>query len=343
MPLDPNAIADALELDLNVGGNLATVMAVTAHLDFQIAQMNLIPYARMRAESLVTAELGDWRFNSTAGGPPMPANIPGWLNGADQCLVNATVRLQGELQFSAQSVASNEQAYQDRKLQHQAEAERMDEEAPGLGLPTVQEIDSDNEPVKLGMARMDEVVAAQLDEHEAIGTIALSSCTGVTLFDPETNVGAVMHVYEGNVTIDDAVEIMQEIDPDVDPARLQVILMPGVSEGVNMSHLASLHSQLAGAGITQVRDLSREGRTAGELWLKGDGTVLGDMNPMSMALQNEAPQVAKRERSASVGEVLGMGKHAPKKTEGVGEEVSGPETRLKRSNSEPNLKGGRKL
>lgn len=343
MPLDPNDIAEALELDPNVGGNLATIMAIKAHLDPQIANMPLDNYGKLRAEFHLLRQMDDWRFNSNAGGLPMPANNPAWLNVANQCLVNATAPLQSELQFSAQMDVSNLQAWQERKIRHQAEAQRMDDQASGLGLPSLQDINNDNQRRVLGMAGLDKVVAAELGANDAVGTRALSSCTGVTLYDPETKVGAVMHVYEGKVTIDDALEAMKKINPDIDPSRLQVTVTPGVSEGVNTSHLESLRDQLTTAGITRVRDLSKEGRNAGEVYIKGDGTVVGDIMPPPPKLQTEAPKVETRGRSSSVGEMLGMGKHAPKQTEGIGEEVTGPETRLKRSNSEPNLKSGRKL
>ncbi len=210
----------------------------------------------------------------------------------------------------------------------------MDREADSLGLPKVEEYSEERRPKLVGGAAMDKVAAARLQEDEALFTTSLASCTGVTLYDPQTKVAAIIHVYQ-KASIQDALTAMQKIDPNVDPSRLQVTLMPGALKGVNMSHLEKLRHELGEAGITHVRDFSKEGRTSGELMIKGDGVVIAQMKPLQWETQ-----VEQKPKKTSVGESLGLGKYAPThQGESQGADISSP-GKLKRSQSAPDLRGG---
>lgn len=380
--MNPEHIAEALELDYEKNKEIVDLMK--ERIDARLGTMGLTPMQLRQAESNVRDELEAWQFEYVYGSGTKPTTTEGWRDGVDACIANAEKRMESSLKLRAEMEASNLVAYHAQEERHQKEAARMDRDAT----IKLEEYSDDRRPNVVGHADMDEVTVARLGRNDAVATSALASCTGVSLYDPGTGVGAVMHVYQGKITIQDALEAMQTAHPGVDPKNLQVTLMPGSAKGVNMSHLESLHEQLAKEGITQVRDFSKEGRTSTTLLLRGDGVVISTTEaekltmaptglgspdsrsrsesvdstdsielPMPRTPENlpplpdspepdtpDLPEVAPRARRASVGEMLGMGKHAPaKKSVELGEDVSGPGSRLNRSNSEPNLKGTRRL
>jgi hypothetical protein len=360
MAMDPEDIAEALELDYET--NKAVVDMMKQRIDARLGTMGLTPMQRRQAESNVRDELREWQSEYAYGSGTKPTNREGWRDGVDACVAKAEKRMESSLKLRAEMEASNLVAFHAQEERHQKEAARMDRES-GIQL---EEFSEDRRPNVVGHAGMDEVTVARLGRNDAVATSSLASCTGVSLFDPETGVGAVMHIYQGKITIQDALEAMQTAHPGVDPKNLQVTLMPGSVKGVNMSHLESLYEQLAKEGITQVRDFSKEGRTSTSLLLRGDGVVISTTEAEKVAMaptglgspdsrsRSESvdstdslelpiprmpenlptlpdtpepdtpglPEVAPRARRASVGEMLGMGKHAPaKKSVELGEDV----------------------
>ena len=274
----------------------------------------------------------------------MPTTEDGWLKGVEKYLERAGKSIESSLAFTTEIEEEHSTMFNHKKEEYKREAERLDEEAEELGLPSVEALREVDGPTILSGASMDEVTARRLGPGEAIGTSALASCTGVTLFDPTTKVGAVMHVYQGKVTIEHALAKMRAIDPTVDPRRLQVTLMPGTAEGANMSHLESLRDQLSTAGITKVRDFSKEGRTSSDLLLKGDGTVVAGLKTgeststslssttstsTSTSTTTNEPAPESPAKKPSVGEVLGIGKRGSSSTTlgpSVGQGTSSPST-----------------
>ena len=344
MALDPEKIASALNLNLDDEAQGKVVELVKARIEEQLAKTGHAPFQKLRAESNVMDELTDWSTNVMMGDAPTPTNDEGWRKGVDACVVKAESRLVESLELGAKVEAENLDAFYAQEERHGKEAARLDDDAEELGLPTIEELDDDLAPNIVNGAGMDEVAVARLGRNDAVATSALSSCTGVSLFDPETKVGAIMHVYQGKVTINDAVEAMQLMDPRIEPGKLQVTLMPGAAGGVNMSHLESLHDQLEKAGITKVRDFSKEGRKSTDLILRGDGVVLAPMKPLDLGVKTDEPAVESPAKKPSVGEVLKIGKHSPAATtESLG--AGGPSTgsTLKRSQSEPDLRTARRM
>lgn len=332
MPLDPEKIASALDLDEDIDAELITV--IKERIEKRLDELHLDKQQMRTAESIVLSELGEWPTNAAVAREAMPTRTDkdGWLKGVEKCMERAGKQLEDDFALTTEIEDENLSAFNHQKEEHKKEAERLDEEAEELGLPTVEELREVGGPSILSGASMDEVTARRLGEGEAIGTGALASCTGVTLFDPVTKVGAVMHVYQGKVTIEDALAKMQEIDSTVDPSRLQATLMPGTVHGVNMSHLESLREQLSSAGITKIRDFSKEGRTSSDLLLKGDGGVVaglktGESTSTSTTKDELDPEVPAKK--PSVGEVLGIGKRASTSTstslgQGMGQGAGSP-------------------
>ncbi len=342
MALDPEEIASALDLDAETDREVVTLLK--ERIEARLGTLKLNPHQMSRAESSVMDELREWPINSAIERTAMPTSAEGWRDGVDQCLARAETRLADSFKLTATMEAENLEAFYEQKDRHGKEAARMDDEAEELGLPAVEGFSDEREPRIVNSAGMDEVAVARLGVNDAVATTALSSCTGVSLFDPETKVGAIMHVYQGKVTIDHAVEAMQLMDPRIEPGNLQVTLMPGVADGANTSHLENLRDQLSKAGITKVRDFSKEGRTSADLLVRGDGVVIAGVKTGELGVKEGGPEVETRPRRASVGEVLGMGKHSPTpKAEGHGTDGPSTGSKLKRSNSEPDLRGHRRL
>jgi hypothetical protein len=316
MALTPEEITSALDLVEGAGNALAT--SLCTRINARLGALALGASQRSRAEDEVIQELKGWAERILTEEAPKPTTPGDWEKGVDQCLANAEKTLEHVLKSAVDDEVENEHAFEEREVRQKEEAEKMGGEAEELGLPEVEDYSEDRQPDVLRVARMDEVVAALLQENEAVATMSLASCTGVSLFDPATKVGAMMHVYQGEVTVQQALDAMRAVDPTVDPRRIQVTLMPGIADGVNTSHLESLHTQLASAGITKVRDCNKEGRTSPTLVLRGDGVVIADMKRLTLAM-TEAPKVGgpkkeegpKTEESAkkpSVREALGMAK-----------------------------------
>ncbi|RBP45111.1 hypothetical protein DES53_103108 [Roseimicrobium gellanilyticum] len=381
MAMDLDDIAEALELDYEK--NKAVVDMMKERIDARLGTLKLTPMQRLQTESMVKDELAAWQSEMMYGDATVPKTTEGWRDGVDACLAKAETRLESSLKLRAEMEASNLEAYDAREEQYQKEAARMDRDAD----IRLEEYSEELPPKVVGHADMDEVAVARLGKNDAVATSALASCTGVSLYDPKTGVGAVMHVYQGKITIQDALEAMQTMDAGIKASELQVTLMPGSAKGVNMSHLESLHDQLSEAGITQVRDFSKEGRTSSTLLLRGDGVVISTTEAEKLAMaptgvgsagararsdsvdstssvevplrtpENlppmpdsprpdtpDVPDAPTRARSASVGAVLGLGKYKQGgSSEGLGEDGPSTGSKLKRSSSESQLGGGRRM
>jgi hypothetical protein len=168
------------------------------------------------------------------------------------------------------------------------------------GLPTLLPFDAEapeNLPSEdCHIASMNVPAAAKLDGSNLVFTIGLSSCTGVTLYDPETKVGAVMHVYDSKSKVTDALDRMKELDDSVSPGRLQATIMPGMTDGVNKAHLETIHNQLQAAGVPpgNVRDFSLEGRIAESVYLHQGGAVSANLKggPPAPEIATEPPEAA---------------------------------------------------
>jgi len=298
MPLEPEEIASALNLD----EKSTVVTRVMGHIETLIGEMELTPSKEARMNELVLAELNEW---GTTVLTDQPKNEEGWLKGVAQCVKDAGKRLREEHAVSFEVETDMSTASELEEARHHEEAERMDKGAMELRLPTVLDRAEGTSAV-VGYADMGKVVAAKLEKGQALRTADLATCTGVCLFDPETNVGAMMHVYDGSgiPTIEDALEAMKAVDPELEPGRLQVVLMPGIStETGNRSHLAKLQGDLAKAGITHVRDHSKIGQKAGELLLKDDGVVIASMNREKLEMKVGGPKM----ESVGSGGSVGMG------------------------------------
>jgi hypothetical protein len=308
MPFSTEDIASALELSRK--SDQAIIAAIKARLEEKVEGLKLPPGDKGNLEMMVQGELGSWLTNAEIQGRQLPNNQAEWLQAADECVASAQIRLAKELNASAKQRAGDEAVKSAQKEEQRQYSEHMEREAGGLGLPRIEEYVDELTPDIVGDVGMDKVLAARLEEHQGLVTSSLSSCTGVTLFDPETRVGALMHVYEGKVSIPDALKAMRDVDPSIEPSRLQATLMPGNSGGVNASHLGSVHDQLSKAGITKVRDFSKEGHAASTVFLKGDGSIMADIRGAKQGVHTGVSEQETTSKKPSVGEVLGMGKYA---------------------------------
>jgi hypothetical protein len=335
MPLELEDIASALQLDVETDKEV--VESMKGRIEAWLKEMDLDDAAKANAEKFVELEMRKWVAEAQVAEIDMPTGIEDWYKGLDQRLSVAGKNVVGRGELMERNKEDTIEAHGAQKVRHKNEAERMDEGAEEMGLPKVEAFSDDHAPKIAGGAGMDKVAVARLGENEALATGALASCTGVTLFDPETKVGAVLHIYQGKVTIQDALAEMQKVDPNVAPERLQATLMPGVAEGVNMSHLESLRLQLSEAGITKVRDFSKEGRTAGDILLTGDGSVIADIEPQKWVAKTDAPEVV---RKASVAEALGMERQSKAHKSGeLGTDIDTTETRMKQAGAKSNSRG----
>jgi hypothetical protein len=278
MAMDTEDIAEALELDYE--RNKTAVDMMKGRIDARLDALKLAPMQRLQAESMVKDELAAWQFEVMYGGAALPRTTENWRDGVDACVAKVEEGMAASLKLRAEMEASNIEAYAAREEQYQKEAARMDDDAT----INLEEYSEELAPNVVGHADMDKVAVARLGRNDAVATSALASCTGVSLYDAKTGVGAVMHVYQGKITIQHALAAMQSLDAGIKASDLQVTLMPGNAKGVNMSHLESLHEQLASAGITQVRDFSKEGRTSSTLLLRGDGVVISTTEAEKLAM-----------------------------------------------------------
>ncbi|QIF00738.1 hypothetical protein [Roseimicrobium sp. ORNL1] len=266
MALTSEQISSALELDYDA--NRVAVDEMRKLINAQLGLLDSNPGMRMQLEALVTTELKAWQSAVESGEETWPTTTEDWSAKMKGRLSRAVARHEQDIKEEASAELDDVETYEAQKEQHRKEAILKDRESP----IKLQEASETSFTVVRPMAPMDGVAAARLRANEAVGTMALASCTGVSLYDPVTKVCAVMHVFK-KADIPHALKVMQGVAPEINPRNLQVTLMPGNADGVNMAHLPVLREQLAMEGITNVRDFSREGRTSSTLTLRGDGVV----------------------------------------------------------------------
>jgi hypothetical protein len=303
MALTSEDIAEALGLDYEK--HTVAVDEMRKRVSERMAALDSNPMMRTRAEADVKAELLEWQSAMHLGDRPKPTDTKGWTDGVTLCLERAAKSYEESSRFAEEVDDEAEQVSVREKERTQEFGEEMDKEAEGLGLPVLR-ADTGPRPKFSVAADMGDVIAVELGADQAVRTENLSTCTGVSLFDPVTKVGAMMHVYNGTgkPTIVEALAAMKHVDSRVEPGRLQVSMMPGTFEGADThTHtLVDLHAQLSRAGITHVRDFSKEGRSADGLMLRGDGVVISTTGTAKVSVASARPESPDtRGRSDSVG------------------------------------------
>lgn len=201
---------------------------------------------------------------------------------------------EGELQRDR---IKEEAAYEGRKadnlLDYEADEivsnimeDAMDElaERKDVDFPTFFETVLEEEPFYLNTkeAAMGNFEVLYLkDASYSLSTTALNSCTGLAIYDPVSQVGALMHVYVS----EDYPKIRGEmIDAMKAEAKANFLetgpvsgfmasLMPGMLVGVNKSHISSILAELEKAGIIHIRNLAEEGRRSSGFRLIGGGKI----------------------------------------------------------------------
>ncbi len=178
-------------------------------------------------------------------------------------------------------------AFLGRMQQRQAEEHRRvrkerDQLAAAQGLPEYFESEDEPEHTTVKNVVMGDYAALYLeDEKRSLVTDSLASCTGVTLYDPQSRVGALIHVYDLKDYPKISGGMIAAMQKEALAHQLQLggvadfhaALMPGNRPGVNDAHRVSIHEQLQGLGITKVRDFFEEGLQSDRMRLMFGGRV----------------------------------------------------------------------
>ncbi len=196
---------------------------------------------------------------------------------------------QGEKE-EAQNQVERERQQSAKQALDQSVREKMDQTAGQQGLSEYFEMKEEGEEKEESGEKEEHSVGVGMDKFQvlhlkesdySLRTDALSSCTGVSLYDPVSQVGALIHVYtkKSYPKLQDKMIPAMEAEAKKQGLKLgpvggiQAALMPGISEGVNMSHLEDIYVALRIAGISLIRDFSKEGRKSGSFRLTFGGKV----------------------------------------------------------------------
>lgn len=342
----------------NVECNDAQARFIAEELQRVLAERNLTGVAALNAENTVEEELNQWAEDLAGAGQQLGGGqLRVFLQRVEQ-------RIDANLYRQAQEEAQRQQEREDqmaaKKQGQKVEAEKKDQRAAENGLPQFQHGSADAPDDVMGEAPMNGLVVAELKDGQCIMTSALSSCTGVSLYDPKSGVAAVLHVQhnkdgpgeeedghgkEGGVivkkydavTIQNALDEMRKLAPDLDPVDLQVMLLPGDTDGVEGSHLDRLKEDLTAAGVLDhnVRDLSLEGRRGSTLFLGSGGNVTAFSAAQQQEL-NQQQEVQEQAPGNNVANAANLQHIEQPEVQGEGTNVR---ANLRRTNSSPNLGG----